>query len=155
MAESECGSSSSVFIRLKVSRQEIPASTRIFVQALATTAQLPRLPLDSMVTLTPMFADPRFADPCPQHTRPPCGFGSYFLVIQYLRAGFRLPHAGFRRLGAYRCPVAESPTPKADFTFPVANYRSPRASPIPHKLPQFQEETRETIHKPAPAKASS
>ena len=43
-------------MRLKVSRQEMPASTRIFVQALATTAQFPRLPEASIVTLTPMLA---------------------------------------------------------------------------------------------------
>jgi len=41
---------------LNVSRHEIPASTRIFVQALATTAQFPRLPEASIVTLTPMIA---------------------------------------------------------------------------------------------------
>src|SRR5580698_5187196 len=91
MAESVCGSSLSARIRLKVSRQEMPASTRIRVQALATTAQLPRLPLASMDTLTPIFANPCFdnpwlANPCWQHTRPPCGSGSTFLVSQYLRA---------------------------------------------------------------------
>jgi hypothetical protein len=36
----------------------MPASTRILVRALATTAQLPRLPEASMETLTPMFAYP-------------------------------------------------------------------------------------------------
>jgi hypothetical protein len=41
---------------LHVSRQEMPASTRIFVQALATTAEFPRLPLASMETLTPIPA---------------------------------------------------------------------------------------------------
>src|ERR1019366_2836523 len=56
IAESVCGSSPSVFIRLKVSRQEMPASTRILVQALATTAQFPRLPLASIETHTPMTA---------------------------------------------------------------------------------------------------
>src|SRR5579863_10315012 len=56
IAESECGSSPSALMRLKVSRQEIPASTRIFVVALATIAQLPRLPEASMETLTPMLA---------------------------------------------------------------------------------------------------
>ena len=43
-------------MRLKVSRHEIPASTRILVEALATSAQLPRLPEASMETLTPMAA---------------------------------------------------------------------------------------------------
>src|SRR3954447_6191460 len=43
-------------MRLKVSRQEMPASTRIFVLALATIAQLPRLPEASIETLTPMPA---------------------------------------------------------------------------------------------------
>jgi hypothetical protein len=41
---------------LQVSRQEIPASTSIFVQALATTAEFPRLPLASIETLTPISA---------------------------------------------------------------------------------------------------
>ena len=43
-------------MRLKVSRQEMPASTRIFVVELATSAQLPRLPEASMDTLTPIPA---------------------------------------------------------------------------------------------------
>src|SRR6185437_85547 len=54
MAESLCGSSPSDFIRLKVSRQEMPASTRMRVFALATTAQLPRLPLANTETETPI-----------------------------------------------------------------------------------------------------
>src|SRR6185312_1135575 len=54
MAESCCGSSPSDFILLKVSRQEIPASTRMRVFALATTAQLPRLPLANTETETPI-----------------------------------------------------------------------------------------------------
>jgi hypothetical protein len=33
----------------------MPASTRSLVEALATTAQLPRLPLASMETVTPMI----------------------------------------------------------------------------------------------------
>jgi hypothetical protein len=45
-------------MRLNVSRHEMPASTSIRVRALATTAQLPRLPEASMVTLTPTFPDP-------------------------------------------------------------------------------------------------
>src|SRR5215469_3044049 len=54
MAESECGSSPSIFIRLKVSRHEMPASSRIFVRALAMIALFPRLPLASSETETPM-----------------------------------------------------------------------------------------------------
>ena len=46
-------------MRLNVSRQEIPASTRILVRELATMAQLPRLPLASIETLTPMLASIR------------------------------------------------------------------------------------------------
>src|ERR1035437_816081 len=76
IAESVCGSSPSVFIRLKVSRQEMPASTRILVQALATTAQFPRLPLASIETHTPMTA--AYA--------PALWIGSNFLVSRYLRA---------------------------------------------------------------------
>jgi len=41
---------------LQVSRQEMPASTRILVRALATNAQFPRLPLASIETVTPMLA---------------------------------------------------------------------------------------------------
>src|SRR5579864_1777040 len=55
IAESDCGSSPSDFIRLNVSRQEMPASTRILVFALDTIAQFPRLPEASIDTLTPML----------------------------------------------------------------------------------------------------
>jgi hypothetical protein len=41
-------------MRLNVSRQEMPASTRILVQELATNAQFPRLPLASIETVTHM-----------------------------------------------------------------------------------------------------
>src|SRR5271166_3463532 len=75
IAESECGSSPIAFMRLKVSRPEMPASTRIRVHALATIAQLPRLPEASMETVTLISTNP-----CPQHTRASCGYGSYFLV---------------------------------------------------------------------------
>src|SRR3984957_1524630 len=74
MAERGGGSSPRVFIRLNVSRHEIPASTRIFVQALATTAQFPRLPLASIETQTPMHA--AYA--------PSLWIGSNFLVSRYL-----------------------------------------------------------------------
>jgi hypothetical protein len=43
-------------MRLTVSRQEIPASTRIFARELATMALFPRLPLASTETETPMPA---------------------------------------------------------------------------------------------------
>ncbi len=56
IAASACGSSPSDFMRLNVSRQERPASTRILVRALATNAQFPRLPLASIETVTPMLA---------------------------------------------------------------------------------------------------
>jgi hypothetical protein len=56
MAERDWGSSLNDFMRLKVSRQEMPASTRIFVLELETSAQFPRLPEASMETLTPMLA---------------------------------------------------------------------------------------------------
>jgi len=39
-------------MRLKVSRQEMPASTKMRVQLLATMAQLPRLPLAKSETDT-------------------------------------------------------------------------------------------------------
>src|SRR5690348_12825989 len=55
MAEMWSGDSPSARTRLKVSRQEMPASTRMRVVLLATTAQLPRLPLASKVTETPIW----------------------------------------------------------------------------------------------------
>ena len=58
-----------LFIRLKVSRQEMPASTRMRVEELATSAQLPRLPEASIETLTPMAS---------KHTLSPCGTASNF-----------------------------------------------------------------------------
>src|SRR5580693_8138583 len=70
MAESECGSSPAAFMRLKVSRQEIPASTRIRVDELCTIVLFPRLPLSSTETDTPLC----------------CGNRSNFLTSPYLRA---------------------------------------------------------------------
>src|ERR1700735_57294 len=67
-------------MRLKVSRQERPAATRIVVQALATTAQLPRLPEASMVTLTPMTA-----------AYAPCLWKRELLSGQPILSGVRLP----------------------------------------------------------------
>src|SRR5215469_17529345 len=49
------GSSPTDFMRLKVSRQEIPASTRMRALELSTTAVLPRLPLASTDIDTPIF----------------------------------------------------------------------------------------------------
>src|SRR5215470_9116832 len=45
MARIFWGSSPAAFMRLKVSRQERPASTRMLVLELESTVQLPRLPL--------------------------------------------------------------------------------------------------------------
>jgi hypothetical protein len=44
-----------VFIRLNVSRHEMPASTRMHVLALETIVLFPRLPLASTETETAMF----------------------------------------------------------------------------------------------------
>jgi hypothetical protein len=66
-----------LFIRLKVSRQEIPASTRIQVLALETRVLLPRLPLASTDTETPMFGS--LAGMC-------CGKGVTISLSQYLGA---------------------------------------------------------------------
>src|SRR5579864_4481979 len=55
MAETLDGSSCSDFRRLKVSRQEMPASTRMRALELSTTAVFPRLPLASTETQTPML----------------------------------------------------------------------------------------------------
>src|ERR1700688_2471650 len=74
IADKELGSSPRTFSRLKVSRQEIPASTRIFVRELATNAQFPLLPLASIETVTHM----------PGAYTPPLWIGSNFSVIQYL-----------------------------------------------------------------------
>ena len=55
MALSDAGSSPSARRRLKVSLQEMPASTRILVRDVCTTAVLPRLPLASTDTETAMM----------------------------------------------------------------------------------------------------
>ena len=68
---------SAAFMRLKVSRQEIPASTRRVVEALRMMALFPRLPEASTETETPMAFE---------HTRSRSGNGSNFSVIRYLRA---------------------------------------------------------------------
>src|ERR671936_2203870 len=52
MALSDAGSSPTAFMRRKVSRQEMPASTRMRVRELATTALLPLLPLARTVRRT-------------------------------------------------------------------------------------------------------
>src|SRR5262249_1025041 len=54
IAERARGSSPACFSRLKVSRQEMPVSTRTRVRVVATRAQFPRLPLASTETVTPM-----------------------------------------------------------------------------------------------------
>src|SRR5437899_5958591 len=54
-AESACGSWPSDLSLLKVSRQEMPASTRMRVLELSTIAVFPRLPLASTETETPML----------------------------------------------------------------------------------------------------
>src|SRR5262249_12529478 len=59
------------FSRLKISRQEIPASTRIRALELSTRAAFPRLPLASTETETPM---------CLEHTFKYYGYGSNCLV---------------------------------------------------------------------------
>src|ERR1700722_5324686 len=101
MAESVRGSSPSVFIRLNVSRHGIPASTRIFVLALATTAQFPRLPLANIETQTPMH----------RAYAPSLWIGSNFLVSRYLGDDL----CGDSRLG---CPSQRSPVPPKP-TYPI------------------------------------
>jgi hypothetical protein len=54
MAERVRGSSPWARMRFTVSRQEIPASTKIFVRELETMVLFPRLPLASTETETPM-----------------------------------------------------------------------------------------------------
>src|SRR5579884_1941429 len=56
IALSDSGSLPWAFNRLKVSRQEMPASTRIRVDELSTMAALPRLPLANTDRDTPMRA---------------------------------------------------------------------------------------------------
>src|SRR5437764_4340399 len=77
MAEISRGSRPSDLRRLKVSRQEIPASTRIRALELSTIAQFPPLPLASIETQTPMSLE---------HTFNCCESGSNFLVKRYFRA---------------------------------------------------------------------
>src|SRR5437588_6453289 len=77
MAERMCGSSPAAFMRLKVSRQDIPASTRMVVVALRMIALFPRLPEASTETETPMDFE---------HTRRRSGNGSNFSVIRYFSA---------------------------------------------------------------------
>src|SRR5581483_2046899 len=55
MAETSRGSRPIDFKRLKVSRQEMPASTRMRAFELSTIAVFPRLPLASTETETPML----------------------------------------------------------------------------------------------------
>src|SRR5579864_8434956 len=55
MAEMLRGSRLTALRRLKVSRQEMPASTKMRAFELSTTAVFPRLPLASTETQTPMF----------------------------------------------------------------------------------------------------
>jgi hypothetical protein len=81
MAERVRGSSPAAFSRLKVSRQEMPASTRMRVLELETRAQFPRLPLASTATETPIFV---------QHTCLYCGRDSNFRVSRDFREQFRL-----------------------------------------------------------------
>src|SRR5882672_8916651 len=76
IAESERGSSPSAFMRRKVSRHEIPTSTRMRVVDVCTKAQFPRLPLASIVTDTLIRS---------QDTLETCGCGSNFLVSRDLR----------------------------------------------------------------------
>ena len=57
MAESERGSSLPFFIRWKVSRQEIPASTKILVSELEIIVLFPRMPLASTETETAMLEE--------------------------------------------------------------------------------------------------
>src|SRR5260370_34681862 len=52
MALSRCGSSPAAFMRLNVSRQERPASTRMLAVELENTVQLPPLPLAKTVIRT-------------------------------------------------------------------------------------------------------
>src|SRR5215469_17846406 len=61
IAERPCGSWPTAFMRLKFSRQEIPASTRMRVLELLTMAQFPRLPDASTETETPMCCSIPFA----------------------------------------------------------------------------------------------
>ena len=83
MAEISRGSRPKDLSRLKVSRQEIPASTRIRALELSTIAQFPRLPLASIETQTPMSLE---------HTFNYCESGSNFSVKRYFRA--KSPGAG-------------------------------------------------------------
>jgi hypothetical protein len=70
-AEMERGSSPSAFMRRKVSRHEMPTSTRMRVVEVCTRAQFPRLPLASTETDTLIRS---------QDTLETCESGSNFLA---------------------------------------------------------------------------
>ena len=57
MAERVRGSSPCARMRFTVSRQEIPASTRILVREVETIVLFPRLPLASTETVTPILEE--------------------------------------------------------------------------------------------------
>src|SRR4051812_12582380 len=130
MAERVCGSSPPAFMRLKVSRQEIPASTRMVVEALRTIALFPRLPEASTETETPMAFE---------HTRSRSGNGSTFLDVRYLRAHVpKKISARCRQCNRFRpasCPeLRHLPplpwcAPAAHFQIVLDTLRSSRHSP--------------------------
>src|SRR5215467_6791668 len=76
IADRRRGSSPSAFMRRKVSRQEMPASTKIRVVDVCTRAQFPRLPLASTETDTLIRSE---------DTLEPCGSGSNSLISRDLR----------------------------------------------------------------------
>src|SRR5215475_165258 len=104
----------------------MPASTRIFVVALATSAQFPRLPDASMDTLTPMFASILALA---------VNSGVTFWLAQSLRAGSRLPASALR----IRLCSSESRKPKAESRKPKAE--SPSTSPVRGSYPSTSEPT--------------
>src|SRR5579872_1577064 len=129
IAESECGSSPIAFIRLNVSRQEIPASTRIRVEELCTIVAFPRLPLASTDNETPMR----------EAYSPPLWKRDNFLDIRYLRLQARacVPSLPL-------CHSVLQPLPTSSSTHPLR-----AAPPIRHTRLRFQSENPGRTHKAA------
>src|ERR1700691_5331953 len=116
IAASDCGSSPSDFIRLNVSRQEMPASTKILVRVLATNAQFPRLPLASIEIVTHMLRRIRAS---------PVDWGVTFWLSD------TWDEPGVRRLGRIRNWKGTTGTWRLSTAFKLAQPHSPQSRAAP------------------------
>jgi hypothetical protein len=113
----------------------MPASTRILVQALATIAQFPRLPLASIETHTLMLA--AYA-----HT---LWIGSNFLVIRYLSAGVRRPRTSLRNPKLDRGNSEAKSRKPILLSFPQSIHSPPHNQPIKPSIPRARIRFHSTI----------